>query len=41
MKIKKHKCGFMKEIYTQPQIMKSALQDIIFLMQVAEPAQRK
>lgn len=39
--IKKHKCGCMKEIYTQLQIMKSALQDTAFLMQVAEPAQYK
>lgn len=31
----------MKEIYIQPQIMKSALQDITFLMEVAEPAQHK
>lgn len=41
MIIKKHKCGFMKEIYTEPQITKSALQDIAFLMQVAEHAQHK
>lgn len=39
--IKKHKCGFMKEIYPQPQIMKSALQDIAFLVQPAEPAAHK
>lgn len=41
MTIKKHKCGFMKEIYPWPQIMKSALQDIAFLMQPAEPAPHK
>lgn len=31
----------MKEIYPQPQIMKSALQDITFPMQPAEPTAHK
>lgn len=31
----------MKEIYPQPQIMKSALQDIAFLVQPAEPTAHK